>query len=77
MKRTMRGGFVVSGLACAALFATTVPAIAVAAEPQQDEVVIVDKPDTDGLNNMWTFAPLGVPVFGLVDSVVDVLSKLF
>ena len=32
--------------------------------------VVVDKPDTGDLNNKWTFAPLGVPVIGLVESVV-------
>ena len=32
--------------------------------------MVVDKPDTGDLTNKWTFAPLGVPVIGLVESVV-------
>jgi hypothetical protein len=51
---TALAGFVLTGAASAAL-----------ADP-----VIVDQPDTGGLNNTWTFAPLGVPVLGLVQSIV-------
>ncbi|TCP47889.1 hypothetical protein EV191_11194 [Tamaricihabitans halophyticus] len=34
-----------------------------------DEVAIVGEPDTSDLHNAYTFAPLGVPVFGLLQSV--------
>ncbi|MDX3662579.1 hypothetical protein PV646_35220 [Streptomyces sp. ID05-26A] len=40
------------------------------ASPALADPVVVDKPDTSDLNDKWTFAPLGVPVFGLVESVV-------
>lgn len=40
------------------------------ASPALADPVVVDKPDTSDLNNKWTFAPLGVPVIGLVESVV-------
>ncbi|HET6709774.1 hypothetical protein [Amycolatopsis sp.] len=39
-------------------------------------VVVVDEPDTSGLHNIWTFAPLGVPVLGLIQSVNGVPGKL-
>jgi hypothetical protein len=53
-------GLVLTGAASAAL-----------ADP-----VIVDQPDTGGLNNTWTLAPLGVPVLGLVQSIVRVPNVL-
>ncbi|MBE1468331.1 hypothetical protein [Kibdelosporangium phytohabitans] len=40
------------------------------AVPATADPVIVDEPDTSDLNNTWTFAPLGIPVFGLIQSVV-------
>ncbi|MFJ5990804.1 hypothetical protein [Lentzea sp. NPDC092896] len=40
------------------------------ASPALADPVVVDKPDTSDLNNKWTTAPLGVPVFGLIESVV-------
>jgi hypothetical protein len=46
----------------------------VAAKPS--DVVIVDPPDTSGLNNIWTFAPLGVPILGLIQSVTQVPGRL-
>ncbi|QFU94013.1 hypothetical protein [Amycolatopsis sp. YIM 10] len=46
------------------------------AAPAQADPVIVDEPDTSELNNIWTFAPLGVPVLGLVQSVVKAPNNL-
>lgn len=40
------------------------------ASPALADPVVVDKPDTSGLNDKWTTAPLGVPVFGLIESIV-------
>jgi hypothetical protein len=40
------------------------------ASPALADPVVVDKPDTSGLDNKWTTAPLGVPVFGLIESIV-------
>lgn len=40
------------------------------ASPALADPVVVDKPDTGGLDNKWTTAPLGVPVFGLIESIV-------
>lgn len=37
---------------------------------------IVDEPDTSNLNNPWTFAPLGIPVFGVIQAVSDVPQRL-
>ncbi|GAA0519643.1 hypothetical protein GCM10011581_09600 [Saccharopolyspora subtropica] len=47
---------------------------ALAAPP--DDVAVVDEPDTSGLHNKWTFAPLGVPVFGLLDSITGAPRRL-
>ncbi|RKT86021.1 hypothetical protein SAMN05421805_1011124 [Saccharopolyspora antimicrobica] len=49
---------------------------AIAEAPRQDGVAVVDEPDTSELNNKWTFAPLGVPVFGLIDSLSGVPKRL-
>ena len=40
------------------------------ASPALADPVVVDKPDTGGLSDKWTTAPLGIPVFGLIESVV-------
>ena len=40
------------------------------ASPALADPAVVDKPDTSGLNDKWTTAPLGIPVFGLIESVV-------
>lgn len=40
------------------------------ASPALADPAVVDKPDTSDLTNKWTTAPLGIPVFGLVESVV-------
>ncbi|SDC45956.1 hypothetical protein [Actinokineospora iranica] len=41
-----------------------------AAAPALADPVIVDEPDTSDLNDTWTFAPLGVPVFGLIPVIL-------
>ncbi|MGW5716602.1 hypothetical protein ACWEVP_10610 [Amycolatopsis sp. NPDC003865] len=68
MKKTLA----VAVLTGAALFGAAAPAPAADAPG----VVVVDEPDTSGLNNIWTFAPLGVPVLGLIQSVNGVPGKL-
>ncbi|MFJ9783911.1 hypothetical protein ACIRSS_30315 [Amycolatopsis sp. NPDC101161] len=68
MKKTLA----VAVLAGAALFGAATPALAA----DGPGVVVVDEPDTSGLNNIWTFAPLGVPVLGLIQSVNGVPGKL-
>lgn len=67
MKKTLA----VAVLAGAALFGAATPALA-----DTPGVVVVDEPDTSGLDNIWTFAPLGVPVLGLIQSVNGVPGKL-
>lgn len=63
MKSTLTRTLVAATLAGLALTATAAPALA--------DPVIVDEPDTSTLNNIWTFTPvLGVPVLGLVQSIV-------
>jgi hypothetical protein len=58
-------------LAGAALLGVATPALA-----DTPGVVVVDEPDTSGLNNIWTFAPLGVPVLGLIQSINGVPGKI-
>ncbi|WP_257901177.1 hypothetical protein [Saccharothrix obliqua] len=42
-----------------------------AAAPAWADPAVVDEPDTSDLHNVWTFTPvLGVPLLGLVQSVV-------
>ncbi|MEV0055335.1 hypothetical protein AB0H34_33165 [Saccharopolyspora shandongensis] len=74
MKRTAGRAVAASLLAGVALFGAGPAALAEA--PQGDGVAVVDEPDTGDLNNKWTFAPLGVPVFGLIDSISGVPKRL-
>jgi hypothetical protein len=71
MKKTL-AAVVLAGLAVVG-FAS--PALA-AETSQNNGVVVVDEPDTTDLENIWTFAPLGVPVLGLIQSVNGVPGKL-
>lgn len=68
-------GIAASTLVAAALLSSATGAFAAPA-PEQDGVVVVDRPATGDLHDKWTFAPLGVPVFGLIDSVLGVPEKL-
>ena len=68
MKKTLA----VAILTGAALFTAAAPALAA----DTPGVVVVDEPDTSGLNNIWTFAPLGVPVLGLIQSINGVPGKI-
>ncbi|MCU1683388.1 MAG: hypothetical protein JWQ81_4127 [Amycolatopsis sp.] len=66
---TLFAGFAITGVAVPALAAESTT-------PSNGGVVIVDEPDTTNLNNLWTFAPLGIPVLGLLQSVAGVPGKL-
>lgn len=46
------------------------------AAPAFADPVVVDEPDTGGLENPWTFAPGGVPVNGLVQSIVNAPNRI-
>ena len=70
MKKSLARGVVVTALAAAAFAGTAAPAFAAG------DVQVVDEPDTSQLNNIYTFAPLGVPVLGLVRSVNAVPGKI-
>ncbi|MFC9258049.1 hypothetical protein ACFWMR_10705 [Amycolatopsis thailandensis] len=66
----------VTGAALAGLVVLGSAAPALAAQEAPSDVVVVDEPDTSDLNNIWTFAPLGVPVLGLIQSLNGVPGKL-
>ncbi|MFE6609394.1 hypothetical protein [Amycolatopsis sp. NPDC057786] len=74
MKKTF--GRAVAGAALAGLVVLGSAAPALAAQDTPNDVVVVDEPDTSDLNNIWTFAPLGVPVLGLVQSLNGVPGRL-
>ncbi|OLT48951.1 hypothetical protein BJF85_10820 [Saccharomonospora sp. CUA-673] len=76
MKKTIARGVVGATLAGALLVAGLGAGTAAAATESPDEVPVVDEPDTSDLNNIYTVAPLGVPVLGLIQSVADVPGKL-
>ena len=77
MNSTLRRGLAATALAGTALLGSATAATAAPQPaPEPGGVVIVDQPDTGDLNNIWTFAPLGVPVLGLLDSVAAVPGKL-
>jgi hypothetical protein len=74
MKKTFTRTVAIVALAGAGVLGASMPALAATAD--QPGVVVVDEPDTSGLNNLWTFAPLGVPVLGLLQSINGVPGKL-
>ncbi|SFS34494.1 hypothetical protein [Saccharopolyspora flava] len=82
MNNTASRALTASLLAGAALCTTAPAALAdpvaapAPAAVAQDGPAIVDEPDTGDLNDKWTFAPVGVPVFGLIDSVLGVPGRL-
>lgn len=77
MTKTFLRSLVPAALAALLSFAISAPALASsAAASDDDEPAVVGKPDTSGLHDTWTFAPLGVPVFGLIDAVADVPKNL-
>lgn len=80
MRKTFRRVLATAALAGASTLVLAAPALAAqpsTAAADDGGVVIVDEPDTSGLNNTWTFAPAGVPVFGAIQSVAQVPGKLF
>ena len=74
MKKTVARVLAVTALAAVALAGAAAPALA--AEAQDGGVAVVDEPDTSNLNNIYTFAPLGVPVLGLARSLNAVPGKI-
>lgn len=74
MKKTLLRVTAATALAGAAVLAVSAPAFA--ATSDDSGVVVVDEPDTSGLNNLWTFDPLGVPVFGTLQSLGGVPGKI-
>ncbi|WP_424189043.1 hypothetical protein ACOBQX_11750 [Actinokineospora sp. G85] len=68
MNNTLARGVVAAAITGAAFLGTAGVA---SADP-----VIVDKPDTSELNDKWTFAPLGIPLFGLIESIVQAPTRI-
>ncbi|GAB3380447.1 hypothetical protein [Amycolatopsis echigonensis] len=74
MKKTVVRAAAATLLSGAAVLGAAAPALAAAQD--QPGVTVVDEPDTSNLNNIWTFAPLGVPVLGLVQSLNGVPGRI-
>ncbi|MEU3621735.1 hypothetical protein BS329_21135 [Amycolatopsis coloradensis] len=74
MKKTLVRAVTGAALAGLVVLGSAAPALAAQAAPR--DVVVVDEPDTGDLNNIWTFAPLGVPVLGLIQSLNGVPGRL-
>lgn len=72
MKKTVARGLAGAMLAGAAVLATATPALAA----DEGGVTIVDEPNNANYNDAYTFAPLGVPVFGLIRSLNAVPGKI-
>lgn len=73
MKKTKLRGFAAAVLASLVLAGAATPAFAAEGE---GGVTVVDEPGTSQLNDIYTFAPLGVPVLGLVRSINAVPGKI-
>ncbi|SDY63325.1 hypothetical protein SAMN05421504_106198 [Amycolatopsis xylanica] len=69
MKKTLARSIAACALTGVALLGAGAPAFA-------DGPTVVDEPDTSQLNNIWTFAPLGVPVLGLIQALQNVPGRL-
>lgn len=74
MKKTVIRGLAVTAFATLAVAGAAAPALAATSEPGNPAVV--DEPDTTNLSNIYTFAPLGVPVLGFVRSLNAVPGKI-
>ncbi|ATY09366.1 hypothetical protein CU254_01905 [Amycolatopsis sp. AA4] len=74
MKKTVVRAVAATALAGASVLGAAAPALA--ATQDQPGVTVVDEPDTSNLNNIWTFAPLGVPVLGLIQSLNGVPGRI-
>ncbi|MFF5987648.1 hypothetical protein [Prauserella flavalba] len=77
MKKTLARGVATGALAGLAVVGAAAPALAAPGPaPSESDVVIVDEPDTSDLHNVYTVAPLGVPVLGLIRSINAAPGKL-
>jgi len=74
MRKLVVRGVAATALATLALAGAAAPALA--AEDPNGGVAVVDEPDTSNLNNIYTVAPLGVPVLGLIRSINAVPGKI-
>jgi hypothetical protein len=71
MRKSVSRGIAAAALTAAAGLLLPLPALAATTSgnnPPQPN--IVDDPNTSNLHNEFTFAPLGVPVFGLVEAAL-------
>ena len=77
MKKSLTRTAAAAVLAGLAIVGVATPALAVGSSTQDNgAVAVVDQPDTSNLNNLWTFAPLGVPLLGLLQSLNAVPGRL-
>lgn len=78
MRRTVLRGVATTALIVATGLAA--PAQALAGDASGSDVVVVvvvvDEPDTSGLDSTWTTALLGIPIFGAIQSVEQVPGRL-
>jgi hypothetical protein len=75
MKKTVVRGLAATLLAGLALAGAATPALAAEGD-SNNGVAVVDEPDTSNLNNIYTFAPLGIPVLGLISSLNAAPGKI-
>jgi hypothetical protein len=75
MKKTVIRGLAVAAFASLAVAAAAAPALA-ATTSEPGNPAVVDEPDTSNLNNIYTVAPLGVPVLGFVRSINAAPGKI-
>jgi hypothetical protein len=76
MKKSLARTTATVVLAGLAIVGVAAPAVAAESSVQNNGVIVVDEPNTADLNNIWTFAPLGVAVIGLIQSVNGAPGKL-
>jgi hypothetical protein len=77
MKKSLARTAAAAVLAGLAIVGVATPALAFGSSTQDNgAVAVVDQPDTSNLNNLWTFAPLGVPLLGLLQSLNAVPGRL-
>lgn len=74
MRRTVLRGVATTALIVATGLAAPVQALA--GDASGSDVVVVDEPDTSGLDSTWTTALLGIPIFGAIQSVEQVPGRL-
>lgn len=77
MKKSAMRLIAISVLAAAVTATVSIPASAATENTAStSDVTVVGDPGNSNPGDPWSFAPLGIPVFGLIQSIVNAPGKI-